>query len=34
MKILPEDPLVRWLFWLMVAVSIVIPVIVAVIISI
>jgi hypothetical protein len=33
MKILPDDPLVRWVFWFMVTVSIVIPIIVAVIIS-
>jgi len=32
-KILPEDPLVRWLVWLMVALSVGVPVVAAVVMS-
>lgn len=34
MKLLPDDPLVRWVFWLIVAVSIVLPVLAALVLSI
>ena len=34
MRILPEDPLVRWIFWLIVAVSVGAPVVGALVIMI
>jgi hypothetical protein len=34
MKILPEDPLVRWLIWLMLVVSVGAPVVAALVITI
>jgi hypothetical protein len=33
-RILPEDPLVRWLIWLMLAVSVGVPVLAAILLSI
>ncbi len=33
MKMLPKDPLVRWVFWFVVAVTFVIPVLAALVIT-
>jgi hypothetical protein len=33
-KLLPDDPLVRWLFWLIVAFSIAAPLVVALVVAV
>ena len=34
MSLLPQDPLVRWVFWLMVIVSVAIPLVVAALLAV